>query len=165
MIEKRLDPAITNTGLRHLLKPLVQKKRNNRSGDTAKQKEFRGGFLIADGIQHLEAKMRQETIQYFFGDDWERAPRSTKDGGDTFGLTQTRMSTLGYRRKAFYISTPEIEQTSSIMPLHERGDQRKWHIECPNCGDFIPLVWRGLNSGNNPIYLSLIHISEPTRPY
>lgn len=153
IIEKRLDPAIKGAGLRHLLQPTVARARGNRTGDTSAQKEFRGGFIMADGILNLEAKMRQETIQYGFFDDWERAPRSTKEGGDTFGLTQTRMSTLGFRRKAFYISTPEIEQTSSILPLYERGDQRKWHIECPRCNEMIDLVWRGANEDGSTLFI------------
>ena len=63
-----------------------------RTGDTTKSKEFPGGNLIAYGAQNLDCNFRQQQATYFFGDDWEEAPRTTKDGGSTFDLDQQRDS-------------------------------------------------------------------------
>lgn len=145
-VEQRLDPAIDSAGLRGLITPKALRQRKARTGDTSFSKEFAGGQVNFDGIQNLGKKMRQITVQNGFYDDWESAPRSDKKGGDPYSLTQTRVMTLGYRRKCFFMSSPEIEQTSNIYPLYLRGDQRKWHVQCPRCGEQIPLEWQPLDN-------------------
>lgn len=154
MINTRIDPAIDSSGLRYIIGSNVQKKRNQRTGDTVKTKEFPGGNLIAFGAQNLESNMRQNPAQFIFCDDWDEAPRVTKEGGSTFDLVQRRAGTYGNDRRVFFISTPAREQTSNIYPLYLQGNQKKFHLPCPRCGEFIPLEWLAKDANNNTIYIN-----------
>jgi len=140
-IRTRLDPLIQNSGIAHLIRPNVTRKRNQRTGDTDYSKEFAGGQLIAEGTKNAD-KMRQFSVKYIFADDWEAAPTNDKDEGSIRKLVEARATSYGNMAKKFYISTPAIEQTSNIEPVFKQGDQRKWHWECPHCKTDIPIEWR-----------------------
>ena len=85
--------------------------------------------------------MRQISVKYGFLDDFEAA-KTDKDAGDPASLYETRFTSYGAQSKVFFISTPETKQTSKIEPLYLRGDQRKWHVPCPCCGEQIVLEWK-----------------------
>lgn len=140
MVETKLDPMIDGCGIRHLIKPNVIRKRNQRTGDTSKGKEFAGGMLMAGSVQ-TPGRMRQVSIQYGFIDDFEAAPRADKDAGSTTSLIETRFASYYKKMKLFYISTPEVKQTSNIEPVYNLGDQRRFNVPCPCCGEFIVLEW------------------------
>ena len=42
--------------------------------------------------------------------------------------------------KQFFISTPKFKP-SNIENMYMMGDQRKWHVPCPKCGEYIELLW------------------------
>lgn len=46
-------------------------------------------------------------------------------------------------------SSPGTTEGSRIRPRYEAGDQRKWHIRCPQCGEEQVPVWggRGIDHG------------------
>lgn len=140
-IETRLDPIIESAGISHLIRPNVIRKRNQRTGDTSTGKEFAGGQLVMQGTKNAD-KMRQFSVRYIFADDWEAAPRDDKKEGSTQKLVEGRATSYGSTAKKFYISTPAVEQTSNILPVYLKGDQRKWHWPCPHCGAYIPVEWR-----------------------
>ena len=140
-IRTRLDPVLNNSGLSHLIRPNVVKKKNQRSGDTDFSKEFAGGSLTALGVNN-PAKWRQYSVKYIFADDWESAPRSDKKEGSTRSLMENRATSFGTMKKLFYISTPLIKQGSNIEEVYLMGDQRKWHWNCEHCNTFIPMEWQ-----------------------
>jgi hypothetical protein len=47
-------------------------------------------------------------------------------------------------------STPTIDGGSKIDELYQAGDQRRWHIDCPNCGTAIPLDFKHLQFNRRP---------------
>lgn len=136
----RIDQMIDSCGLRKIIRPNVIRKKNMRTGDTSESKEFPGGSLIAASVQ-TPARMRQLSIRYGFVDDFEAAPYSDKKAGSTTSLIETRFAAFADKMKLFYISTPELKQTSNIEPVFELGDQRRYLVPCPLCGEFIPLYW------------------------
>ena len=136
----KIDQMIDSCGLRPIIRPNVRHKRNQRTGDTSDSKEFPGGSLIAKTVQ-VPSAMRQISIMYGFIDDFEAAPYSDKKAGSTTSLIETRFAAYSDKMKLFYISTPELKQTSNIEPVYELGDQRKYHVPCPCCGDYIVLYW------------------------
>ena len=85
--------------------------------------------------------LRQDSIQYGFIDDFEGMKGDTKQAGSTTKMIEQRFSAFDKKMKLFYISTPELKETSNIEPVYESGDQRKYHIPCPCCNDLIPLEW------------------------
>jgi phage terminase large subunit GpA-like protein len=142
MVESRLDQGIESCGIRHLIRPNTIRKRNQRTGDTSKYKEYAGGRLFAGGLKSIDKLGKQRSIKYGFFDDWDSSEISDKRQGNIFELLQQRFSTSANSMKQFYISTPETKP-SNIEAVYEMGDQRKWHVPCPLCGEYIELVWHG----------------------
>lgn len=140
MMDKKIDQMITSCGLRDQMRASTQRARNQRTGDTSKGKEFAGGSLRAFSIQK-PGRMRQISVQVGFLDDFEAAPVD-KTAGGAASLFRTRFKSYGDSKKIFWISTPEVKHLSNIEPLFLRGDQRKYHVPCPACGEYIVLEWR-----------------------
>jgi phage terminase large subunit GpA-like protein len=136
----KIDNLIDNTGIRHLIKASAQRARKTRSGDTNKSKEFAGGQLIA-GSAGNHKLLRQRSMMYGFIDDFDAAKSATKEAGNTRKMIEQRFAAYESKKKIFYISTPELMETSNIYPAYVMGDQRKYHIPCPCCGDMIVLDW------------------------
>ncbi len=136
----KIDNMIDSCGLRPMIRPNSLRKKNQRTGDTNKSKEFPGGSLVAGSATNHKL-LRQRSVKYGFIDDYEAAPKYSKESGSTFDMIQKRFSAYSKKKKVFYISTPEVKQTSNIEPLYLMGDQRKYFVPCPCCGDFITLEW------------------------
>jgi len=139
-MNKKIDQMIESCGLRHLIRPNVLRKKNMRTGDTNKSKEFPGGSLIANSASNHKF-LRQLSVRYGFIDDFDAAKQSTKQSGSTTRMIEQRFAAYFDKMKLFYISTPEVKQTSNIEPLFLKGDQRRYFIPCPCCGEYIPLFW------------------------
>lgn len=137
----RIDNMIDTCGLRHLIRPNVRKKRNQRTGDTSESKEFPGGSLVA-GSASNDRLLRQRSIKYGFIDDFDAVKRSTKSAGSIRKLIETRFTAYWDKMKLLYGSSPELQQTSNIEPIYKLGDQRKWFVTCPHCGEEINFEWR-----------------------
>ena len=144
--ESRLDQGIASCGIQHLIGPNTIRKRNQRTGDTNKSKEFPGGRLIIGGLQSINLVSKQRTVKFGFFDDWEGAPISDKKEGSTFRLIQQRFKTAAKTMKQYYIATPAT-RPSNIEKVYLMGDQRKWRVPCPKCGTFIELLWHGTVEG------------------
>ena len=140
MVEKKIDPMPDSTGLRLKLQALSKKARQQRTGDTSFTKEFSGGSIRTFSIQK-PGRMRQVSVKVGFLDDFEAAPVDP-NAGDAAALFRTRFKSYGDSKKIFWISTPEIKHTSNIEPLYLRGDQRRYHVPCPKCGQYIVLEWK-----------------------
>ena len=140
MIEVRLDQAITSVGIRHLIRPNTIRGVNRRTGDTSKHKEFAGGRLYGGGLQSIDKLGKQRSIKYGFFDDWDAAKVSDKRQGSIFELIQQRFASSASQMKQFFISTPET-RPSNIEALYLAGDQRKWMVPCPICGERIEILF------------------------
>jgi phage terminase large subunit GpA-like protein len=147
IIEKRVDQMIDSCGLRHKIRPNSLRNTNKRTGDTSDSKEFSGGYLIADGANNVN-KLRQRSLMYGFIDDFEAVKHTDKKAGSITLLIEQRFASYASRMKLFYISTPEIKQTSNIEPVFNQGDCRYYHVPCPCCGAYIVLHWK-INSKIN----------------
>ena len=148
IIEVRLDQGIQSCGIQDLIRPNTIRKRNQRTGDTSKYKEYAGGRLYAGGLNSTDKLARQRSIKYGFFDDWDAAPMIDKDQGGLFELIQTRFSTAAKSMKQYYISTPET-RPSNIEKVYLMGDQRKWNVPCPKCGKYIEILWGTVKDGNH----------------
>lgn len=137
---KKIDRMIDNSGIRHLIRATTQRVRNTKSGDTDKIKEFPNGYLKMGIANHK--MLRNISMQYGFIDDFESMKGSTTQSGATTEMIEQRFAAYARKMKLFYISTPELKQTSNIEPVYLLGDQRKYHIPCPCCGEYIALCWQ-----------------------
>jgi len=137
----RVDEAIASAGLQHLLKPNTIKKRNSRSGDTLSNKEFVGGDLMASTLKSIDKISRQNSFAVGLFDDWSSSDISFKKQGDVFEILQQRFSTAANTMKQYYISTPETDPDPTER-VYLMGDQRKWMLPCPLCGERIEIKWK-----------------------
>ena len=137
----KLDSAIDNAGLRPLIKSYSLRKRNTRSGDTNKMKEFPMGNIVSGSATNHKL-LRQRTWGKVIADDIEAAKEASKQSGDTISLIRLRTNSYGKNKKIFWCSTPELKESSIIEKLYLSGDQRKYHIPCQCCGTLIHLEWK-----------------------
>ncbi len=147
LIEKateKLDIGIDNASLRPYIKPQVQRKRNNKTGDTNSKKEFVGGYVhIGSANNHKD--IRDVSLKYGLFDDWESVKGKSKESGNTRKLLEQRFAAYEDSHKICYGSTPELAESSNIEAAYLLGDQRKYMIPCPCCGSFIELKWTVTN--------------------
>ncbi len=143
LVEKateKLDIGIDNAGLRNYIKPQVKRKRAQKSGDTNTKKEFSGGYVhIGSANNHKD--IRDVSLKYGLFDDFEAFKGQSKESGSTRKLLEQRFAAYHNAHKIGYISTPEREENSNIKAAYLLGDQRKYMIPCPCCGEFIELRW------------------------
>lgn len=137
----KIDQMIDSCGLRGLIRPNVIRKKNQRTGDTSKSKEFPGGSLVA-GSANNHKLLRQRSVKYIFADDLDGVKQFSKEAGSTVRMIMQRGAAYSDAGgKMALISSPELELLSNIKPAFEKGDQRYWNWPCPCCGSQIPLHW------------------------
>lgn len=136
----KLDYAIDNAGLRPLIGSNTLRKRNSRTGDTNKSKEFPLGSLIAGSATNHKL-LRQYTWGLVIADDIDAAKMASKESGSTLDLIERRVAAYGSKSKILWVSTPEIKGYSNIEYLYSKGDQRRFYIPCQCCGTPITLEW------------------------
>lgn len=143
LIEKateKLDIGIDNAGLRAYIKPQVMRRRAQKSGDTNSKKEFSGGYIhIGSANNHKD--IRDVSLKMGLFDDFESVKNQSKESGSTRKMLEQRFAAYADTHKIGYVSTPELKETSNIEQAYLLGDQRKYLIPCPCCGEFIELKW------------------------
>lgn len=93
-----------------------------------------------EDFNHADNIGKQMSFSMGFYDDWDAAKIADKEQGNTFELLEQRFSTFANNMKQFFISTPET-RPSNIENLYLMGDQRKWMLPCPLCGEYIEIKW------------------------
>jgi phage terminase large subunit GpA-like protein len=146
-VRDRLDPIIQNSGLSHLIRPNVFKKKNQKSGDTDFKKEYAGGSLTA--TTYNPRGLRFYSVKYVFADEFDDAPRVDKKEGSTRSLVEARTKSYDSTKKLAFISSPTIKGMSNIEDVFLDGDQRKWNWKCPHCKEYISIEWRIEKDGGN----------------
>ncbi|MER9278733.1 terminase gpA endonuclease subunit [Mesorhizobium sp. M0522] len=132
--KEKLQPAIEAT------EPLAAKVRPTSSrsseGSTASSKQFAGGSLIL-ALASSAAELRSKTIKKALCDEIDQYPDDLDGQGDPLEMIEARQISFlnsGDWKRAF-ISTPTVKGASKIEKKYLAGDQRRWHVKCPGCGD------------------------------
>ena len=133
---QRLSPMIE-------VSPALRRKvRENRSRDDANTtllKEFAGGFMAITGANSA-AGLRSMPVRDVFLDEVDGYPLDVDGEGDPCMLAEARQSTFA-RRKRLRTSTPTTKDMSRIETAFEAADRCRYHVPCPHCQEFQPLVW------------------------
>lgn len=133
---QRLGPSLEST-------PSVGKKvgemRTRDSANTKLIKTFPGGILILGG-SNSAASLRSMPMQLLLLDEIDSFEMDVDNEGDPVKLAVKRTANFP-RRKVIYVSTPGVKETSRIEPLFESGDQRYYHVPCPECDHYQRIVW------------------------
>lgn len=135
---EKMDFMIANTGLTSRIRPSVIKARNNRSGDTALEKQFVGGNMLAGSITNHNL-LRQNDIKKAIADDLDAGKMAKDDTGSTIELISGRTKAFEDKCKRYWVSSPQIRGQSLIEIQYEKSDKRLFFVECPCCSEKITL--------------------------
>ena len=132
----RLSPMIAATAC---LRDKVADPKARDSGNTLRAKSFAGGNLALTGANSASG-LSMRPVRVLICDEVDRYPLSAGTEGDPVSLAQAR-TTAFWNAKEFYPSSPGGRQTSRLLRLWERTDQRLYYVPCGDCGHDQELKW------------------------
>lgn len=88
--------------------------------------------IIRSGANSPDS-LRADHIPYVGCDEVSAFPWDVGGEGDPMTLIDNRQRTYS-RAKSYFISTPTVAGRCRITLLFGRGDQRRYHVPCPHCG-------------------------------
>ena len=138
-ISKRLNALLISCGLEKRIFQQNKLKGQRGTGNRVFSKEFPGGSLDM-ATANSAAGLRSDSIRYLILDELDGYPWNVNKEGDPVTLAEARTKAFR-KKKILYISTPGVEGESHIWPMYEAGDQRKYFVPCPHCGEYITLQW------------------------
>lgn len=113
--------------------------RSNRAGDnSASRKRFVGGIFYAKTAGST-AELKSTSLRYAIADEVDEYDWTTLQG-NPLELLEVRQKTF-HDRKLFVVSSPTVKDASRIEEQFELGDQRRFMLPCPHCGERQHLVW------------------------
>ncbi len=145
---KRLEPLIDSIGMRKKIFAQTENKKARKSGDTAQQKLFTGGFLEMASAQS-PAGLRADTVKILILEECDSAPRDLATGEGRWDLVvEARTKAFELRKKIFAVSTPTTFDQSIIYERFQLGDQREYLMPCPYC-EKDQILTRGSETGSH----------------
>lgn len=140
----RLDPMLRDTPvLRGRVKDV--RGRGAERGNTVLHKTFPGGHLTVTGANSA-AGLASRPIRVVVFDEVDRFPASAGEEGDPITLAKKRTAAF-WNRRILGGSTPTTP-TSRINKAFLAGDQRRFFVPCPQCGEFDYLRWQNVTWQN-----------------
>ena len=134
----RFEPMRANTkALRRRIRSSDKKGADN----TKLRKRFAGGVMRLVGANRVGA-LKSSTIRYVKFEEPDEY--QLLDQGSVVELAKARTANFGRKAKIYGDGTPTFDGRSEIQRQVLRGDQRKWHLHCPDCAHAQPLVWEQL---------------------
>lgn len=146
MVVQPTDGALTDFNSQKLARtiessPVLERKvrpQLARAGTGSKtyEKKFAGGTLYLS-LASSSADLRSKTIKKAYCDEIDEYPDDLNEQGDPLDMIKARQTQFlrsGSWKRA-YISTPTLKGSSKIEAKYLAGDQRRWTMTCPHCGD------------------------------
>ena len=124
------------------LAALVAEPKAKDSDNTILEKLFKGGTLSLIGANSPRGFRRTSRRVVIF-DEVDGYPASAGTEGDQIELG-IRRTEYYWNRKILMGSTPTIAGHSRIERLFEHGDQRRYYVPCPHCGEYQVLRFPNL---------------------
>lgn len=125
----RFEPMRANTReLRRRIRPADEKGSDN----TKLRKKYPGGVMRLVGANRVGA-LKSATIRYVKFEEPDEYLLDLGRQGHPIDLARKRTENFGRKAKIYGDGTPTIDGASAIQKQVRRGDQRKWHLHCPDC--------------------------------
>lgn len=134
-LETKFNPLVATN---KTLQRLIAKPRGRQGVNNQRMKSYPGGFMMFSWSGSSKT-MRGRSAPKVYCDEVD-GYEVTKEGHPVQLLWQ-RAATFGDQRTLVETSTPTIKKASAIEAAYEDGDQRRFHVPCPHCGDFQVLKW------------------------
>lgn len=133
----RFEPMRANTReLRRRIPPADQKGSDN----TKLRKKYPGGVMRLVGANRVGA-LKSATYRYVKFEEPDEYVMDLDQQGSPIELAKSRTSNFGRKAKIYGDGTPTVDGRSAIQRQVARGDQRKWHLYCPDCQHPQFMVW------------------------
>ncbi len=137
-VSQKFDPMANDTPA---VAEALSKKSNKSSDNNAQRKKFLGGILYFKTAGST-SELKSTSLRYALADEVDEWAWST-DQGDPLKLLDIRLTAFG-DSKMFIVSSPTVKDASHIEDAFEKGDQRRYHVPCPHCGEMQYLKWHNL---------------------
>lgn len=134
VIEERIRPLIENT-------PAIKQHLSPNAHDntlTGIKFDTMGLYM---GWSGSPGTLARRAIRYAIYDEVDKYPPFAGREADPISLGSERTATYGYRRKVLIGSTPTVRTGNIWRAWEAAGDQRRYHVPCPHCGEFQCLVF------------------------
>lgn len=132
---QKFDPMAKDTPV---IASVLAGRSNRASDNNAQRKRFTGGILYFKTAGST-TELKSTTLRYAVADEVDEWDWTTLQG-DPLGLLEIRQTTY-HDRKLFVVSSPTMKDASRIEEQFELGDQRRYHVGCPHCGEYQYLKW------------------------
>lgn len=136
MAKLRIDsyvlPMLQHSGLDELIASNDEKNRRKTGKSGTKLEFVGGGFLLGTGAKN-PTRGRSASIRILLGDETDGWPIVIGKDGDPVKIFEARTNAYEDAKKIFHGSTPLLEETSHILKLFRRGDQRHYYVCCLRC--------------------------------
>jgi phage terminase large subunit GpA-like protein len=111
-------------------------------GSKTYTKKYPGGALTL-AIASSPTDLRSKTIKKLIRDEIDEYSDDLDGQGDPLELSDGRLFSFlaSGDWKKLDISTPTVLGSSKIAERYAAGDQRRWHVPCPGCGDEFVFEW------------------------
>jgi phage terminase large subunit GpA-like protein len=131
---------------------LKQKDADNRT-----DKQYSNGMMLT--LSHpSKNELAGKPVGRVGLTDYDRMEDDIDGEGSAFDLATKRTTTFGSFKMALAESSPSREVTDpkhvcvgneappcgGILGLYNRGDRRRWHWPCPDCGSYFEGMWEHL---------------------
>jgi phage terminase large subunit GpA-like protein len=144
-VSQKFDPMASATPP---VADALAKRSNKNSDNNAQRKKFTGGILYFKTAGST-AELKSTSLRYAVADEVDEWEWST-DQGDPIRLLEIRLTAF-HDGKMFIVSSPTVKDASHIEEEFENGDQRRYHVPCPHCGEKQYLKWINLRWDKDPI--------------
>jgi phage terminase large subunit GpA-like protein len=137
-LETKFNPMVDAN---ERLSGLIAKPRGREGVNNQQMKSYVGGFIMF-AWSGSPKTMRGRSAPFILCDETDGYDRTQE--GHPVNLLWQRAATFGDQRLLLDISTPTIKGASWIESAYEAGDQRRFHVPCPHCGERQQLRWEGV---------------------
>ncbi len=137
-VSQKFDPMAQDTPA---IAEVLSRRSNKSSDNNAQRKKFTGGILYFKTAGST-AELKSTSLRYALADEVDEWEWSTTQG-DPLKLLDIRLTAF-HDSKYFIVSTPTIKDASHIEAQFEGGDQRRYFVPCPHCGELQFLKWHNL---------------------
>lgn len=121
------------------LRAKIAAPRSKDGQNTAIAKQYAGGTVRFGGANSA-ASLRSDPIRWLWMDEVDAYPDDVEGEGAAVDLAMARTGAMA-NRKIAAVSTPTDLATSKIHQLFLTGDQRYFHVPCPQCKTPQRLIW------------------------
>ena len=135
------------------LKAVFGSQKSRNAGNTILNKSFPGGYFAMVGA-NVARDLASRSCRVVLMSEVDGMNSSVGVEGDPIALGTARATNF-WNRKLVFESTPTNKDASRIEALEATGDQRRYFVPCPHCGEpqvlnFDRLRWPGRDKPAEP---------------